>query len=394
MKGMLSDILVVDLTRHLAGPFCTMILSDMGANVIKIEMPPDGDDSRTGGPFIKGEAGYFLSINRGKKGITLDLKTEEGRGILRRLIEKGDVLIESFRPGVMERLGFAYEEVAKMNPCIIYASLTGFGQYGPFREKGAYDVVIQGYGGTISITGNPGGEPVRVGFSIGDIAASLYTAIAVLGALHVRDQTGKGQYLDIAMLDCQVALLENALMRYTIAGEIPQPLGTKHPALAPFQVYQAMDGYFTVCAPHDKQFDALCQVLGIGDVSKENRFASNRLRVENLEELNTILCGIFKQNTRAYWIDVLEKAGVPAGPINDMKEVVDSPQIKAREMIVEVEHPIAGKIRLAGCPIKASLTPCSVQGPPPVLGQDTERVLKLLGYTEDQIAYFRHKKIV
>ena len=394
MKSMLSDILVVDVTRHLAGPFCTMILCDMGANVIKVEIPPEGDDTRTAGPFIQGESGYFLSVNRGKKGIILNLKTEEGTEIFRRLIEKGDVLVESYRPGVMERLGFGYDEVVKINPRIIYASLSGFGQYGPYKEEGAYDLVIQGYGGTMSITGNPGGEPVRVGYSIGDLAGSLYTAIGILGALHVRDQTGKGQYLDIAMLDCQVALLENALIRYTTTGKIPQPIGTRHPALAPFQAFKAKDGYFLVCAPHDRQFKPLCETLGIGELIEDHRFATNAMRVENVEELNIILNEIFKEKPKGYWIELLEKAGVPTGPINNVKEVVDCPQVKAREMIVEVEHPIAGKMKMAGCPIKASFTPCSPQGPAPILGQDTESVLKALGYTEDEVGYFRRKGIV
>jgi CoA:oxalate CoA-transferase len=394
MGSMLSDITVVDLTNNLAGPFCTMILADMGANVIKVEVPPHGDDTRTGGPFVNGESTYFISVNRGKKGMTLNLKTEEGKVILQRLIEKGDVFIQSFRPGVIDRLGFSYDEVSKINPRIISASISGFGQYGPYKEKGAYDVVVQGYGGSMSITGNAGGEPVRVGYSIGDLSTSMFTAIAILGALHVREQTGKGQHLDISMLDCQVALLENALARYMSTGEIPKPLGSRHPVLAPFQAYMASDGYFILATPNEKLFKTFCEVLGLGGLAEDPRFLSNALRVENLEALNGILNEVFIHKPKQHWIDLLEKVGIPTGPVNNVKEVAECPQVQAREMIVEVEHPIAGKVRVAGTPIKASLTPCAVQGPSPLLGQNTDKLLDWLGYSQEEVTSFKQRGIV
>jgi len=394
MNGMLSGITVIDLTRHLAGPFCTMTLSDMGADVIKVEPLPLGDESRTAGPFIKGESGYFMSVNRGKKGMTLNIKSNEGKEILRKLIQRGDIIVESFRPGVAKRLGFSYEDVIKINPRIIYASVSGFGQYGPYKDKGAYDVVIQGYAGTISITGTAGGEPVRVGYSIGDLAASLYTTIGILGALHARKQTGKGQHIDVAMLDCQVSLLENAILRYTTTGQIAGPIGTRHPALAPFQAFEAEDGYFIICAPHDKQFKSLCEIVGEKNLIDDERFSSNRMRVEHIDELSNILNNILKQKPRDYWITSLEKAGVPTGPINNIREMIDSPQIKARKMIVEVDHPVAGKVKIAGSPIKSSMTPARIQGPAPILGQDTDKILKTLGYSEKEVDLLREKGVI
>lgn len=393
MGGMLSGVMVIDLTRHLAGPFCTMNLSDMGADVIKVE-PPNGDDSRTVGPFLNGESGYFMSVNRGKRGITLDLKSEEGKEILRRLIRKSDVLVESFRPGVMERLGFSYADTSKINQKIIYASVSGFGQYGPYRYKGAYDMIIQGYGGIFSITGSNEDALARVGYSIGDLVASMYTAIGILGSLHARHESGKGRYIDISMLDCQVSFLENAIIRYTATEEIPKPLGTRHPSLAPFQSFQAKNGYFLICAPHDKQFKSLCKTLGIEDLAEDERFCSNNLRVTNIDVLTDILNEIFKDESREHWIQILEKAGVPAGPINNIKEVVECPQVGAREMIVEVDHPVAGKIKIAGSPVKTSADSPRVQGPAPVLGQDNEAILETLGYSKDDIRSLREKKII
>ena len=394
MTGMLSDIKVLDLTTFLSGPFCTMTLSDMGAEIVKIEPPSAGCVTRKTPPFVGGESAYFMSLNRGKKSVTLNLKSQAGKKIFFQLAARSDVLVENYRPGVMKRLGFDYERVSELNPGIVYASISGFGNTGPDREKGAYDMVIQGYGGVMSITGNPGGEPVRVGYSISDLSAGLYAALAITGALRVRDRVGKGQYLDLSMFDCQVAFMENAVARYFATGEVPGPLGNRHPSIAPFQAFESKTGYFTVTASTDEQFGNLCEALGLTDVKTDRRFLSKADRVRNVEELIAILKHRFAEESKEHWIALLESHGVPCGPINNVKEVVESPQVQARDMIVEVEHPKAGRVKMAGSPIKASLTPPSVQGPPPLLGQDTEDILAGLGYSREEIGAFREEGVV
>ncbi len=389
MTGMLSDIKVLDLTTFLSGPFCTMILSDMGAGVLKIEAPPKGCATRQTPPFIKGESAYFLSLNRGKKSITLNLKSERGKKIFFQLVAASDVLVENFRPGVMDRLGFDYKTVSEINPRIVYASISGFGNSGPFREKGAYDMVIQGYGGIMSITGSPGGEPVRVGYSVSDLAAGLYGALAITGALRARDKMGRGQYLDVSMFDCQVAFMENAIARYFATGEIPGPLGNRHPSIAPFQAFKSQTGYFTLTASTDEQFQNLCDAVGMPHLKEDKRLSTKRDRVRNVELINELFGKVFAQKPKEYWIELLERHKIPCGPINDVKEVVESPQVQARGMIVELEHKTAGRIKMAGPPIKASLTPLAAQSAPPLLGQDTDGVLSGLGYTPEEIAAFR-----
>ncbi len=389
MTGMLSDIKVLDLTTFLSGPFCTMILSDMGAEVLKIEAPPKGCATRQNPPFIKGQSAYFMSLNRGKKGITLNLKSERGKKVFFQLVSTADVLVENFRPGVMDRLGFDYKTVSEINPRIVYASISGFGNTGPFREKGAYDMVIQGYGGIMSITGSPDGEPVRVGYSVADLSAGLYGALAITGALRVRDKLGKGQYLDVSMLDCQVAFMENAIARYFATGDIPAPLGNRHPSIAPFQAFKSTTGYFTLSASTDEQFGNLCDAVGLPDAKSDKRLLTKRDRVRNVAFINELFGNLFAEKPKEYWLELLERHKIPCGPINNVKEVVESPQVQARGMIVELEHAEAGRIKMAGPPIKASLTPPSVQSAPPLLGQDTDAVLSGLGYTLEEIDAFR-----
>ncbi len=389
MTGMLSDIEVLDLTTFLSGPFCTMILSDMGAEVLKIEAPPKGCATRQNPPFIKGQSAYFMSLNRGKKGITLNLKSERGKKVFFQLVSTADVLVENFRPGVMDRLGFGYKTVSEINPRIVYASISGFGNTGPFREKGAYDMVIQGYGGIMSITGSPDGEPVRVGYSVADLSAGLYGALAITGALRVRDKVGKGQYLDVSMLDCQVAFMENAIARYFATGDIPGPLGNRHPSIAPFQAFKSTTGYFTLSASTDEQFGNLCDAVGLPDAKNDKRLLTKRDRVRNVAFINELFGNLFAEKPKEYWLELLERHKIPCGPINNVKEVVESPQVQARGMIVELEHAEAGRIKMAGPPIKASLTPPSVQSAPPLLGQDTDAVLSGLGYTLEEIDAFR-----
>jgi len=394
MDSMLSDIVVVDLTRNLAGPFSTMILGDLGAKVIKVEIPTGGDDARIMGPFVKGQGSYFMSVNRNKKSMTLNIKLKEGKDILWDLISGADILVENFRPGVMERLGFDYKMVNERNPGIIFTSISGFGQYGPYKNKGAYDMVVQGYGGVMSITGTPDGEPVRVGYSIGDMAASLFAVSGILGALHVREKTGKGQHLDIAMLDCQAALLENAIVRYTTTGEIPARLGSRHPVTAPFQAYRVKNGHLILAIGNDVQFKLFCEAVNLGFLAEDSRFAKNKDRVKHIDSLNEILSKLFIQKTQEEWIDLLEQAKIPCGPINSVRDVVESAQIKARDMIVEFNHPVAGKLMLAGCPIKASLSGFFPRHAAPVLGEHTEEILVDLGFTLSDINSLREKGII
>jgi CoA:oxalate CoA-transferase len=394
MTGMLSDIRILDLTTFLSGPYCTMILSDMGADVIKLETPVKGCATRKNPPFINGESAYFMSLNRGKKGLTLNLKCAQGKKIFLQLVADADVLVENFRPGVMKRLGFDYQRISQVNPKMVYASISGFGGTGPYKEKGAYDMVIQGYGGIMSITGYPGGEPVRVGYSIADMAAGLYGALAITGALRVRDRLHRGQHLDLSMFDCQVALMENAIARYFATGIIPAPLGSRHPSIAPFQAFKSKTGYFTVTASTDEQFCNLCDATGLADLKNDKRFLSKPDRVKNVDALVEILGDVFAENSKGYWIELLEKRGVPCGPINNVKEVVESPQVKARGMIIELDHPKGGKIKTVNSPIKASLTPVAAQSPPPLLGQDTESILSRLGYSHEEIESFREGGVV
>ncbi|MFO7659410.1 MAG: CoA transferase [Candidatus Cloacimonadaceae bacterium] len=357
MSKPLENIVVLDLTRVLAGPYCTMILSDLGAEIIKVEIPGAGDDSRAFGPFIESRSLYFLSINRGKKSISLNLKTDQGKEMLKELVKKVDVIVENYRPGTMEKLGLCYEILQEINPRLIYAASSGFGHSGPYSRKPAYDILAQAMGGMMSITGWPGSAPTRVGMSLGDITASLFTAIGINAALYQREKTGQGQKIDVAMLDSQVAILENALVRLQAEGRSPEPLGNRHPTIAPFQAYQASDDYFVVAVGNDNLWQTFCTALGRTDLLEDKRFASNKLRTENVELLNSFLNEIFITKTAQQWLDLFEEVKIPCAPINDIEHVMQDEQVLARNMIVEVEDAIAGKVKIAGNPIKMSTLP-------------------------------------
>ena len=389
MPGPLDGLRVIDLSRVLAGPYATMVLADLGAEVIKVEQPGTGDEARSFGPFQNGISAYFMSINRGKKSVTLNLREEEGKEILRGLVRQADILVENFRPGAMKRLGLDYEALRQENPRLIYAAASGFGQTGPLSDRGAYDMIIQAMGGIISITGEPGRPPVRVGTSIGDLTASLFTVIGILSALRHRDQTGEGQLVDIAMLDCQAAILENAVARYAVTGETPGPLGSRHPTITPFQIFSSKDGYFVIAIGNDATWQKFCESDSIRrpDLTTDERFATNPARTENHAEVETILNGIFASKTTDEWLEELEKIGVPCGPIQGVDQVVSHPQIKAREMIVEIDHPDAGPLMMPASPLKLSQTPPKTEVPSPRLGQHTEEVLAgVLGLSQEKIA--------
>ena len=357
MAGPLDGMKVLDLTRVLAGPYATMLLGDLGAEVIKIEQPGTGDESRNFGPFKNGFSLYFMSVNRGKQSVTLNLKTERGQAVFKRLLKQTDVLVENFRPGTMEKLGLDYDTLKVEHPSLIYAACSGFGQTGPYAQQGAYDMIIQGMGGIISITGEPDGPPVRVGTSISDITAALFTTIGVLSALHHRNRTGRGQLVDVAMLDSLVAVLENAVVRYFATGEAPKPLGARHPAITPFEAFASADGHVIIALGNDTLWAKFCEHVDRQELISDERFRTNADRTENHGELFPILSEVMSQRKTDDWIDALGAIGVPCGPINAMDKVVSHPQVQAREMITRIAHRITGEVEVPGVPIKLSETP-------------------------------------
>jgi CoA:oxalate CoA-transferase len=391
----LKKLVVLDLTRVLAGPYASMILADFGADVIKIESPDTGDDSRAFGPFIGKESAYFMSLNRGKRSMTLNLKETKAKELFREMVKKADVVLENYRPGTMEKFGLGYEELKAINPRIIYAACSGFGHTGPYASKPAYDVIVQGMGGIMSITGQEDGEPTRVGASIGDITAGLFTAIGIMIAAYHREITGVGQKVDVAMLDCQVAILENAISRYLTSGIVPKPIGNRHPSITPFEAFRAKDGYVIIAIGNDKLWEKFCNLISRPELVSDERFVTNGKRTENQKALKAILDTVFPQRTVEEWLQDIDDAGIPCGPINAVDSIIADPQIKAREMIVETEHPIAGVIKMAGVPIKLSATPGAVEKAAPLLGQHTEEILcELLGMSAQQIEALRSEKVL
>ena len=397
MAGPLDGIKILDLTWVLSGPYASMVLCDLGAEVIKLERPPGGDVARTTLPLINGESGYFFSINRGKKSISIDLTQDEGKELFLRLIDTVDVLMENFTPGSMDGLGLGYETLHERNPRLVYAATSGFGQTGPDRLRPALDIVVQGMGGVMSITGHPGGPPTRPGLSLGDIAAGLFTAIGVLAALRERDRSGEGQLVDVSMLDCQVAILENAFMRYFVTGEAPQPLGTRHPAATPFQAFPTKDGYMVLAVSWgvENQWELFCALIGTPDLINDERFDTPHARTANHAELEPLLNEALAKRTTAEWLKEFDTIGLPCGPLNDIPAAAEHPQIKAREMLVEVEHPVIGTLPLANSPLKLSRTPAGIKGPSPAMGEHTDDVLReLLGLSDEELARLRAAEVV
>jgi CoA:oxalate CoA-transferase len=373
--GPLSGILVLDLTRVLAGPYCTLLLLDLGARVIKVE-PPSGDDARQIGPFLGGRSAYFLSLNRGKESIALDLKEASDRAIFERLLGRADVLVENFRPGVMERLGYGFEALHARLPRLVYAATSGFGRTGPEAGRPAYDIVVQAMGGLMSLTGHPGGPPTRVGTSIGDIAAGLFTALGIQAALLARREDGQGRLVDVAMLDAQVAILENAIARYAATGEVPGPLGSRHPSIAPFEAFASRDGFLVIAAGNDLLFERLCRALARPELARDPRFASNESRTRNADALKRELEAALAARTSAEWSARLEAAGIPCGPVQDVAQVLSHPQLRARNMVVTTRHPSAGEIPLAGNPVKLSgFEDPPTRPPAPELDEGRARIL-------------------
>jgi CoA:oxalate CoA-transferase len=379
-KGPLSGITVVDLSRILAGPYCTFLMSELGARIIKVEPPGKGDDAREYGPFVKGKSTYFASVNRGKESIALDLKAAGDKRIFEALLARADVVVENFRPGTMEKLGYGWESLHRRYPRLIYASASGFGHTGPYSNHPAYDMVVQGLGGMMSITGHPGQPPVRIGMSIGDIGAGLYTTVAVNAALLHREKTGEATKVDIAMFDCQLALLENAIMRYTVTGEVPGPLGARHPSITPFEAFSTKDGAMIVAAGNDGLYLKLCEALGRADLAAAPEYKTNDLRNRNQAKLKAEIERELKQQPTSAWIERLGGAGIPCGPINNVAQALQHPQVAARNMLVTVEDPVAGTLKLAGNPLKLSAFADPPTRPPaPELDADRAKLLKELG---------------
>ncbi len=377
MNGPLKNLLVVDLTRVLVGPYCTMILSDLGARVIKIEAPEIGDDSRKFGPFIEEYSAYFMSLNRGKESIALNLKVEEDKKIFDKILSKADILVENFKPGTLEKWGYGWKNVSKKYPKLIYASASGFGQTGPLKELPAYDMVVQGMGGLMSVTGQPNSDPTRVGTSIGDITAGLFTAIGINAALYDRQKTGKGMYIDVSMLDCQIAILENAIARYLAKNEIPKPMGSRHPSIAPFEAFKTKDSYIIIAAGNDRLFEKLCELLEMPEIGKDPKFFDNSSRAINMDELKTVIENKLSSKTTSEWVKDMEKEKIPCGPILNIKEAVENPQVKARNMIVKAFHKKIGDFKLAGNPIKmSSYKDEDTRGDIPDLDEHREKILK------------------
>jgi formyl-CoA transferase/CoA:oxalate CoA-transferase len=390
----LDDLLVVDLSRALAGPFCTLMLSDLGARVIKVEAPPGGDDTRGWGPpFVGTESAYFLSVNRNKESLTLNLKDPRGVAVLRRLLARADVLVENFRPGTMERLGLGYREVHADFPRLVYASISGFGQDGPYRERAAYDLILQGLGGLMSITGEEDGPPVKVGVAIADICAGMYAAFGILAALRVRERTGSGQWVDAALLDGQVSWLTYAAAIYFATGESMGRLGSAHPTIVPYQAFATADGYLNVAVGSEAIWKRFCEAVDPA-LAADPRYATNRDRVAHRRELVAHLSRLFAQRTTAAWMEILDEAGVPNGPILTIAEVCAHPQVRHRQMVVEMDHPTAGRIRQTGLPVKLSETPGRLRTPPPTLGQHTTAILRELGFADAEIDALRDAGVV
>ena len=393
----LAGIRIFDLTRILAGPTCTQLLGDLGADVIKIERPGEGDDTRKWGPpYVKGadgtdttESAYYLAANRNKRSITLDLSKPEGIALAKKLIAESDVFIENFKVGSLAKLGLSYDQLREEFPGLVYCSITGFGQTGPYAKRAGYDFLAQGLGGIMSVTGEPGGEPMKVGVGIADVMTGMYASTAILAALRHRDATGEGQQIDVCLLDCQVAWLINEGTNYLVSGKTPRRLGNEHPNIVPYKVFPTADGHVILAVGNDSQFEKWCVFAGANDLGADLRYKTNPLRLENRETLYAAMPDYMRRKSTAEWIEGLAQVGVPCSPVNTIDQVFEDPQVQARGMRIEMPHATAGEgtVPLIANPLKMSATPPQYRNAPPVLGQHTDEVLQdVLGMPEDEIA--------
>jgi crotonobetainyl-CoA:carnitine CoA-transferase CaiB-like acyl-CoA transferase len=405
MAGPLTGIKVFDLTRILAGPSCTQILGDLGAEVIKIERPGVGDDTRNfAPPYLPddkgadtGESAYFAGTNRNKRSVTLNLSDPEGQALARRLLADADILVENFKTGTLEKYGLGFEQLKAEFPKLIYCSITGFGHTGPYAARPGYDALVQGMGGVMSLTGEPEGEPMKIGVSIADLMSGMYACVSILAAVNHQRDTGSGQHIDISMLDTHVAWLANQGMNYLSTGEIPERLGNNHPNIVPYQVMPSADGYFVLSVGNDPTFERFCDVAGCQKLLEDARFNKAVERVKNRDHVTATLNEITRQHPSVWWLDALEKAQIGCGPINNLAQVFDDPQVKSRDMVIEMDHPATGskKAKLIASPIKMSETPVDYRLPPPLLGEHTDDILQQkLGISADEIASLREKGVI
>ena len=396
LPGPLDGVRVLDLTRVVAGPYCSMFLGDLGAEVVKVEQPGTGDDTRGWGPpFAGGESAYYLCINRNKKSLALDLKSPRAVELLRELAKVADVIIENFRPGTMERLGLGEKELRQLNPRLIYASLTGFGTDGPMSDWPGYDLIVQAWGGLMSITGTPDGEPVKVGVAIIDLVAGLMLGKAITAALFAREKIGVGQRIDTSLLEAEVASLINVGSNYLIGGKIPTRWGNAHPNIVPYQNFKTADGYLVIGVASEVIWKRFCQAIGRTELTDDARFANNSKRVENRAALIALLSEVFLQRNNETWFKSLTEAAVPCAPVQTVDQVFQAPQVLHRDMLLEVEHPTAGTVRMAGIPVKFSVTPASVRLPPPLLGEHSGEILKSwLGMNAESIDELKREKVI
>ncbi len=391
----LEGVKVLDLTQIMAGPYCAMTLGDMGADVVKVEKPNGGDDARRmGPPFINGESAAFLGINRNKRGIVVDMRTDDGRGIVQDLARRSDILLQNFRPGSLERMGLGYEQVREINPAIVYCTISGFGSTGPYARRGGFDLVAQGMSGLMSVTGHPGAPPTKIGVPICDLNAGMFAAVGVLTAYINRLRTGAGQHVDTSLLEGGIAYTFWESAMFFTTGETPAPKGSAHRLTAPYQAFATADGHINVGAANQANWERLCAAIGREELSADPRFAKPSDRMDNLDALAATLEETFARETSERWLSALEAAGVPAGPIYSLDEVYADPQVRAREMMVETEHPVAGRIRNIGVPIKLSETPAAFRRPAPTLGQHTDEILRELGVSDERAASLRAAGVV
>lgn len=393
--GALEGIRIVDLSRVLAGPFCTMILGDLGAEVIKIEHHETGDETRGWGPpFVNGESAYYLCANRNKQSMTLNLKTKEGKEIFSSLVSTSDVVVQNFKTGTLEKMDLGYQRLKELNPALIMASITGFGHTGPYKNLPGYDYIVQAMSGLMSITGEKDGDPVKVGVAIADVLTGLYTCIGILSALHHRERTGEGQEIDISLMDCQVSALINVASNYLCSGEIPKRMGNGHPNIVPYQVFHTVDGGLVIAVGNDEQFRRFAAVLGKEELADMEEYRDNASRLQNKESLIRICEEQLAKKAKKEWKSLLDEAGIPNGPIYTVEEMFADPQIKTRDMIVEMKHPFIKQLKLTGSPLKLSKTPVTMRQYPPLYGEHTETILKNLGYETDEIAFLKEKSVI
>ncbi|RST76244.1 CoA transferase [Siminovitchia acidinfaciens] len=395
MGGALKGVKVLDLSRVLAGPYCSMILGDLGAEVVKVETPDGGDDTRTWGPpFQKGVSAYYLCANRNKKSITVNLKSPEGKDIIKKLVKESDVIIHNFKTGTMERLGLCYETLKDIHPGIIFCSITGFGETGPYKNLPGYDFIIQAMSGFMSITGDKDTGPQKTGLAITDVLTGLYACIGIQAALFERQQSGIGQKLDIALYDSAVSALINVASNFLMSGQTPEPLGNSHPNIVPYQTFQTKDSEIVIAVGNDRQFTALCKLMGMAELAEDTRFSTNPKRVENREVLVPILQKRLMEASSDEWIGAFRENNIPCGPIQTINKLENDPQLQARDIFHSIDHPTAGKVRMIGSPLKLSRTPAAVRYYPPDAGEHTNEVLMELGYDEDLIGFLKKNNII